>query len=216
ELWLQDARASGARTHVEVAQGDGGRVLGYCAWRLEGALHSPSLHVLGLAVEGRQRRRGTGKALLLRALSFGEAAGAALAMLHVRADNQPAQRLYRRLGFLRVARVLGYYGDSDAWELLRELPAMEKRDVDQKLVLQLRAEGVSRRAAERALRWAGNLEDARELAAGRVLTVLRKELQQSTVLKECPFKYGKAGKYDQGCQFVQQTSDIASRQLDLA
>ncbi|CAJ1338718.1 unnamed protein product [Effrenium voratum] len=134
ELWLQDARASGARTHVEVAQGDGGRVLGYCAWRLEGALHSPSLHVLGLAVEGRQRRRGTGKALLLRALSFGEAAGAALAMLHVRADNQPAQRLYRRLGFLRVARVLGYYGDSDAWELLRELPAMEKRDVDQKLV----------------------------------------------------------------------------------
>ncbi|CAK8987393.1 N-alpha-acetyltransferase (NAT) (Amino-terminal acetyltransferase) (N-terminal acetyltransferase) [Durusdinium trenchii] len=217
ELWLRDSCTPGSRTVVEVAIGrSSGRVLGYCAWRLEGPLHSPMLHLLGLAVEFSQRRRGLGAALARAALEQGEQMACGAAVLHVRIENQPAQRLYRRLGFLRVAKVLDYYGHGrDAWELLRELPAMVQRPVDAQQVMKLRAEGFPRRAVERALRWAPALELARELAAGRLVVVSEKVSTTEVALRETrdngvllgPVQ--KKSRTARGCNFVQQTSDIA-------
>jgi ribosomal-protein-alanine N-acetyltransferase len=43
-------------------------------------------------------------------------------LLEVRADNEPAQRLYERLGFERIAVRRGYYQPGvDGWVLRRRL-----------------------------------------------------------------------------------------------
>ncbi|CAL1132264.1 unnamed protein product [Cladocopium goreaui] len=187
DMWLRNVFAEGSRTSVDVvAEGASGRILGYCAYRFEGALQSPWLHLLGIAVDAQNRRRGLAQHLLRAALRGAAEAGASAALLHVRVENHAAQRLYRRLGFLRVARVQGYYTENDAWELLRELPAMALRPVDLPEVMKLRAQGLPRSAVERALRWTQNdLQMAQELAAGRILQVsgeALRETQQSTAL----------------------------------
>ncbi|CAE7740454.1 MAK3 [Symbiodinium pilosum] len=116
--WLMQAAKPGSRTSVDVAI-SGASVAGYCAWRLEGDLHSPVLYILSLAVDLSERRRGHAAELLRSAMRRGESSGAAAATLHVRVDNEPANALYSRLGFVRGARVRNYYGHCDAWELLR-------------------------------------------------------------------------------------------------
>ncbi|CAE7343488.1 trpD [Symbiodinium sp. CCMP2456] len=173
-LWLMEAAAPGSRTCVDVAvvgctASADTAVAGYCAWRLEGDLHSPVLYVLSLAVEATQRRLGYAEELLRHAIKRGESSGAAAATLHVRVDNQPANSLYSRLGFVLVAHVHDYYGNCDAWELLRELPAMVKRTVDHTRVLKLRAEGFPQICVIQMLRWTHNNEAmAALLAAGEV------------------------------------------------
>lgn len=124
-MWLRDVFAEGSRTSVDVvAEGASGRILGYCAYRFEGAIQCPWLHLLGIAVDAQNRRRGLAQHLLRAALRGAAEAGASVALLHVRVENHAVQRLYRRLGFLRVARVQGYYTENDAWELLRRCLCM--------------------------------------------------------------------------------------------
>jgi len=59
----------------------------------------PRLNVHDLCVLAPHRGQGVGRALLESVLEAARAAGCSGVTLEVRADNEPAQRLYRSLGF---------------------------------------------------------------------------------------------------------------------
>jgi ribosomal-protein-alanine N-acetyltransferase len=68
------------------------------------ATSPPELEILNLAVRPRFRRLGIASALLRQQL-----ARRATYFLEVRESNVVAQRLYRQLGFVEIARRSGYY-----------------------------------------------------------------------------------------------------------
>jgi len=78
-------------------------VAGYV--RLKPPTHLPEnahvTHVSGLAVHPAARRRGVAAALMTAAEPFARARGARKLTLRVLSTNQPAMRLYERLGFER-------------------------------------------------------------------------------------------------------------------
>ena len=80
---------------------DGGRLLGVIgAGRRGGATETGfSWHLHGLGVRPDGRRGGLGTALMVAATADGLAAGADWVSLGVWAHNEPALRIYRRLGF---------------------------------------------------------------------------------------------------------------------
>lgn len=57
------------------------------------------LGLFNLVVSAQHRRRGAGAALIRSLADWGASAGCRAAYLQVLADNEPAQRLYRKLGF---------------------------------------------------------------------------------------------------------------------
>ena len=80
------------------------------------------LHVLLVAVDPAQRRRGGGSALLEAALAAARDAGLGVAHLEVRAGNEAALAFYARHGFLAVGRRPRYYeGREDAVLMSRPL-----------------------------------------------------------------------------------------------
>ena len=76
---------------------DDGTVLGYTLLRREDA-HNDGM-VYDLAVAPEHRRRGVGTALLRAAMNHFRGLGCTWARLNVDLDNEPAHRLYERLGF---------------------------------------------------------------------------------------------------------------------
>jgi ribosomal protein S18 acetylase RimI-like enzyme len=62
---------------------------------------SESMHLFALEVALRLRRRGVGSAIVERVIEEARARGCTRVYLEVRTDN-PARRLYHRLGFRRV------------------------------------------------------------------------------------------------------------------
>ena len=68
-------------------------------------------HITNVAVAPAWRRRGLGEWMLRRLFVSLQAAGAASFTLEVRAANQPAIRLYQKLGFRCCGRRRGYYDD---------------------------------------------------------------------------------------------------------
>lgn len=71
------------------------------------------IHVLNVAVDPPERRRGIARALLAETLGRAREKGAALATLEVRRGNAPALGLYESLGFQRVGVRPRYYADND-------------------------------------------------------------------------------------------------------
>jgi ribosomal-protein-alanine N-acetyltransferase len=100
--WSELAETA-TRHYVVAAEGD--RVLGYAGL----AVFGDEAHVLTIGVAGAAQGRGLGTALLLDLLA---AAGDRRVLLDVRADNDVAQRLYRRHGFVPVGRRRRYYQPS--------------------------------------------------------------------------------------------------------
>jgi ribosomal-protein-alanine N-acetyltransferase len=93
----------------------GADVLGYAVCRLTPD-HDPGRdlgHLKDLAVRPDERRRGIGRLLVTRSLARMAAAGAVRAKLEVRASNDGARALYRRVGFEPARRLPGYYGDGE-------------------------------------------------------------------------------------------------------
>lgn len=89
-----------------VAEGEGGRVLGYGEIGVvldEGCLEK-------IAVDPACRRQGVAEAILSAFLRFGRAHLAFLT-LEVRESNTPAIALYEKLGFQQVGRRKNYYAD---------------------------------------------------------------------------------------------------------
>lgn len=64
-------------------------------------------HIEDLVVDERLRRRGCGRALLLRAMDWARAQDAAQVVLTVWSGNSEAEAFYRRLGYQPVSTVLG-------------------------------------------------------------------------------------------------------------
>lgn len=96
--------AESATRHYVVAT-EGEDVLGYAGL----ALGDDEAHVLTLGVTGAAQGRGLGARLLDDLLA---AAGDRRTFLDVRADNDVAQRLYARHGFVPVGRRRRYYQPS--------------------------------------------------------------------------------------------------------
>jgi RimJ/RimL family protein N-acetyltransferase len=103
---------------------DDGRVVGWCdivRKRLEGFRHCGSL---GMGVDKRYRGQGIGERLARAALARARQLGLERIELDVYASNQPAIRLYKKLGFViegvhRQARKLdGQYDDLLSMALL--------------------------------------------------------------------------------------------------
>ncbi len=112
-VWLACVRAGGRRVQEPAA---------FCACRLV----LDELHVLDLAVRPSWRRRGLARVLLDLALRRAAAAGSRLALLEVRAGNEPALALYRALGFRTVGRRPSYYRDPVEDALLLENTGLQR------------------------------------------------------------------------------------------
>lgn len=68
-----------------------------------------SAHLVLLAVQPRQRRRGIGRALLNWLLASATTAGVASVHLELLEDNAAARAFYRSFGFTETLRLPGYY-----------------------------------------------------------------------------------------------------------
>ncbi len=100
-----------------VAERDGA-VVGYLmAWRA-----ADELHILNLAVDAAERRRGVGERLLAEAIAEGTARAMALVTLEVRESNEPARRFYARHGFVAMGRRRRYYRDNGEDAIVMTLP----------------------------------------------------------------------------------------------
>lgn len=116
ELFWSELAQPG-RTWLAAVDGSG-RVVGYAGL----ARNPDEAYVQNIAVVAEAQGRGTGAALLDALLAEAAADGLTAVGLEVRADNEPAQRLYRRRGFRVVGRRRGYYQPSgaDALVMVRE------------------------------------------------------------------------------------------------
>ena len=89
---------------------EGGRLVGVIGAALRGGASDTgfSWHLHGLGVRPEVRRGGLGTALLVAAANAGLSSGADWVSLGVWADNEPALRIYRRLGWRTDARMRSY------------------------------------------------------------------------------------------------------------
>jgi ribosomal-protein-alanine N-acetyltransferase len=86
-------------------------------WRAGGALvgyfvltaGAGEAHLLNLSIAQRSQRSGHGRTLLREAIGAARRLGAKQLFLEVRPSNQPAQALYKRFGFRKVAVRRDYY-----------------------------------------------------------------------------------------------------------
>jgi ribosomal-protein-alanine N-acetyltransferase len=94
--------------------------------------HDDEAHLLLLAVDPAQRRRGLGGALVRWLEASAQVAGIGTVYLEARARNTAARAFYRRLGYREIQQVEGYYSGREASvRLARDLlepPAPVTRD----------------------------------------------------------------------------------------
>jgi [ribosomal protein S18]-alanine N-acetyltransferase len=102
-----------------VAEEDG-KIVGYIMCRIEMGLSTFGLggvtkkgHVVSVAVLPESRRKGMGKALVLKALDGMRGYGAKQCYLEVRVTNEEAISLYKKLGFEVARTIHGYYADGE-------------------------------------------------------------------------------------------------------
>lgn len=96
----------------------GGRIAGYSIATL--TRHGAELD--SLAVLPPYRRQGIAAALLKGTMRKARGAGARVVSLMVRRKNHAAIKLYRNLGFVRVATIANYYGTGRAgWRMRRPI-----------------------------------------------------------------------------------------------
>ena len=89
---------------------DGDTVVGYA-----GLIAYPDeAHVATIGVAGARQGEGIGADLLDALLAEADRRGVPVVLLEVRADNELAQGLYRRRGFVEIGRRRGYYQPSGA------------------------------------------------------------------------------------------------------
>ena len=72
--------------------------------------------IYNIAIAPEFRRRGIGEALLMHLIDISSERGCSMVTLEVRAGNEAAMELYKKLGFKEVGRRKGYYakGGEDA------------------------------------------------------------------------------------------------------
>ena len=97
-----------------------GRLVGYIMCRVESGLSDFSrirlarkAHVVSIAVVPEYRRLGIATSLMLSATSALTTYGCSEAFVEVRVTNEPAIRLYRKIGFQIIRRTPRYYYDGE-------------------------------------------------------------------------------------------------------
>ena len=98
-----------------------GAVVGYVVADTVPSHGRPLGHVKDIAVRRDRRSEGTGSRLLERVLAVLDSRGVGSVKLEVREENDQAQALYRRYGFVHRRTVPHYYSDGeDAFVFVRE------------------------------------------------------------------------------------------------
>lgn len=116
QFFLEELQATHARSVL--CQRDG-RPIGYVIyWELPG-----ELDIHNVAVHPQFRRQGVARAMLADIIERATSRGFRRMTLEVRKSNDPAQTLYRSLGFEICGLRKGYYSDNgeDAWVMERKL-----------------------------------------------------------------------------------------------
>lgn len=90
---------------------EGGRVVGYTIGIIR---HKTIGHLVSVAVSRESRKKGIGEALITHTLRKLGEAGAESFMLEVRESNDPAKRLYSKMGFVEVGKMKKYYADGES------------------------------------------------------------------------------------------------------
>jgi ribosomal-protein-alanine N-acetyltransferase len=88
----------------------GGKIIGFSVSRIA----AEEAEILSIAVNPRHRGRGLSNTLLLSHLGHLASRGVRKVFLEVEENNQPARRLYQRLGFAVVGRRENYYRQGGA------------------------------------------------------------------------------------------------------
>ncbi|MCS7102469.1 MAG: ribosomal protein S18-alanine N-acetyltransferase [Candidatus Korarchaeum sp.] len=100
-----------------VAETNDGKVIGYVMCRVESHYTKSSTlilgHVLSIAVSKEHRRKGIGEALMLKAEEGLLTYGSEAIYLEVRVSNEPAIRLYEKLGYKKLGIIPFYYADGE-------------------------------------------------------------------------------------------------------
>ncbi len=102
----------------------GRRILGFFAgWMVE-----DELHINNIASHPEHRKLGVAQNLILMALEEGKRRCVRYVLLEVRASNEAAQALYRKLGFAYIARRRDYYRfpTEDAFVMKLNLESVER------------------------------------------------------------------------------------------
>ncbi len=113
-FWSELAQAD---TRLYLLMEDAGAVAGYAGL----AVYPDEAYVQTLGVRPSHQGTGLGTALLTALLSAAADRGRDVAVLEVRADNERAQALYHRFGFVPVGRRRGYYQPSGVDALVMRL-----------------------------------------------------------------------------------------------
>lgn len=113
---------AGGNIYVAVAETDGEKA-GYGEIRIVAG----EAQIYNIAIAPEYRKQGIGEALLMHLIEAGRERGCALVTLEVRAGNEAAMALYKKLGFREVGRRKGYYakGGEDAVLMDLELGEIE-------------------------------------------------------------------------------------------
>lgn len=94
-------------------------IVGYSMSRIEFGLSNFSFsftkkgHIISIAVLNEYRKKGIGYSLMKETLERMRKMGAKEAYLEVRVTNYPAINLYKKLNFVVVNRIEGYYSDGE-------------------------------------------------------------------------------------------------------
>lgn len=107
-----------------------GQIVGFAAATLLPDGQQNQAELDSIAVHPNARRRGVGGVLLRSVLTWAAEQGARRLALEVRAENEPAIRLYQRLGFIVEGRRRGYYADPEEDALLLGMPVTKVPDDD--------------------------------------------------------------------------------------
>lgn len=99
---------------------DGDNLCGYCIMQM-----LDDAEILRIGVADCYQGQGVGVSLMAQACQRAKNWGANCVFLEVRADNMPAQALYKKLGFSKIGQRKGYYrttqGSVDAYILQKIL-----------------------------------------------------------------------------------------------
>ena len=113
---------AGGNVYVAVAE-TGGEKAGYGEIRIV----ADEAQIYNIAIAPEYRKQGIGEVLLTHLIEAGKERGCTLVTLEVRAGNEAAMALYKKLGFREVGRRKGYYakGGEDAVLMDLELGEIE-------------------------------------------------------------------------------------------